>query len=59
MFAAWRAFVCGDRFTLADIHLYVFLAFFEKLGLNYPRELAWVDDHFHRVGRPAERERLD
>jgi len=48
-----RAFVCGDRFTLADIHLYVFLAFFEKLGLTYPRELAWVDDHFRRVGARA------
>ena len=27
-----RTFVCGERFTLADIHLYVFLNFFELLG---------------------------
>lgn len=51
-----RRFVCGERFTLADIHLYVFLNFFEKLGLNYPRELWWVDGHFKRIGaRPSAR----
>ena len=47
---AGRSFVCGDRFTLADIHLYVFLDFFEKLGLHFPRELAWVDDFYRRAG---------
>jgi glutathione S-transferase len=49
-----REYVCGDRFTLADIHLFVFLRFFEKIGLNYPRELRWIDDHFRRIGaRPS------
>jgi glutathione S-transferase len=45
-----RSFVCGDRFTLADIHLYVFLDFFETLGLHFPRELAWVGDFYRRAG---------
>lgn len=49
-----REFVCGDRFTLADVHLFVFLDFFELLGLGYPRECAWVDDFYRRVGaRPS------
>lgn len=49
-----REFVCGERFTLADIHLYVFLDFFESLGLNYQRELSWVDDFYRRLGaRPS------
>ena len=49
-----REFVCGPRFTLADIHFYVFVDFFETLGLNYPRELGWIDSHYKRVGeRPT------
>lgn len=44
-----RRFVCGDRFTLADVHLFVFLDFFEKIALPYPRELAWVHDFYRRV----------
>jgi glutathione S-transferase len=44
-----RAFVCGDRLTLADVHLFVFLDFFEVLGLEYPRECAWVDDFYRRM----------
>jgi glutathione S-transferase len=49
-----REFVCGDRLTLADVHLYVFLDFFEKLELHYPRECAWVDDFYKRMGaRPS------
>lgn len=49
-----REFVCGDRFTLADIHLFVFLDFFEKLRLGYPRTLAWVADFHRRVAaRPS------
>lgn len=48
---AGRTFVCGDRFTLADVHFYVFLDFFEQIALPYPRELAWVDDFYQRVGK--------
>ena len=49
-----RTFVCGDRFTLADIHLYVFLDFFETLDLGFPRTCAWVTDFYARVGsRPS------
>lgn len=49
-----QAFVCGDRFTLADIHLFVFLDFFEQLNLGYPRECRWIDSFFKRVAaRPS------
>lgn len=44
-----REFLCGPRFTLADVHFFVFLDFFEKLGLPYPREATWLDDYFKRV----------
>jgi glutathione S-transferase len=51
---AGREFVCGSRITLADVHLYVFLDFFELLGLNFPRECAWVADFYARMGaRPS------
>lgn len=51
---AGREFVCGNRFTLADIHLWVFLDFFEMLGLSYPRAAGWIDDFYRRVGeRPS------
>ena len=51
---AGREFVCGGRFTLADIHLWVFLDFFETLGLPYPREAGWIDNFYRRVGqRPS------
>lgn len=49
-----RQFVCGDRLTLADIHLFVFLDFFEKVGLPRSRDLAWIDGHYARIGaRPS------
>ena len=49
-----RTFVCGDRFTLADIHLWVFLDFFESLGLSYPRNATWIDAFYRRIGeRPS------
>jgi glutathione S-transferase len=49
-----REFVCGPRITLADVHLFVFLDFFELLGLGFPRELGWVADHYARMkARPS------
>lgn len=51
---AGRPFVCGARLTLADIHLFVFLDFFEVLGLPYPRECVWVDGFYRRMSaRPS------
>lgn len=46
---AGRQFVCGPRLTLADIHLFCFLDFFEKIELGYPRELRWVDAFYRRM----------
>lgn len=49
-----RKFICGDRFTLADIHFWVFLEFFEKLGLPYPSDANWIDGFYQRVSeRPS------
>lgn len=49
-----RQFICGDRFTLADVHFFVFLDFFEVLGLNFPRTCTWLTDYYARVGsRPS------
>lgn len=51
---AGRRFVCGDRFTLADILLFVFLAFGAQVGQPIPDEAAWVKDWFARVqARPS------
>ncbi|WP_439816880.1 glutathione S-transferase family protein [Zavarzinia sp. CC-PAN008] len=51
---AGRTFVCGNRLTLADIHLFVFIDFFEGLGLNFPRALSWVAGHYDRMkARPS------
>lgn len=51
---AGRQFICGDRFSLADVHFYVFLDFFEMLGLNFPRTCTWLTDYYARVGsRPS------
>ena len=44
-----RHFVCGDRFTLADIHLFCFVDFFGKVGFAHPRGLAWIDRHYNDI----------
>ena len=47
-------FVCGDRFSLADILLFTFLAFGAQVGQPLPDEAAWVKAWFARVGaRPS------
>lgn len=49
-----RQFVCGDRFTLADIHLHVFMGFFAQMGIPVPAELSWLHQHFDLVSsRPS------
>lgn len=51
---AGRTFVCGERFSLADVHFFCFLDFFELIDLPYPRELAWLDGYYARVkARPS------
>ena len=44
-----RAFVCGDRFSLADILLFCFLDFGISVGQPIPDEAAWVKGWFERV----------
>jgi glutathione S-transferase len=51
---AGRPFVCGDRFTLADILLYAFRAFGMQIGQPIPPEATWVTAWFDRVkARPS------
>ena len=44
-----RDFVCGDRFSLADILLFCFLDFGASVGQPIPDEAAWVKGWFERV----------
>ncbi len=47
-------FLCGDRFTLADILLYVFLDFGAGVGQPVPEDLPNIQAWFKRVGaRPS------
>jgi glutathione S-transferase len=47
-------FVCGDRFSLADILLFCFLAFGAQVGQPIPDEAGWVKAWFERVkARPS------
>lgn len=49
-----RKFICGDRFSLADILLFAFLAFGAQVGQPIPDEAAWVKAWFERVkARPS------
>jgi glutathione S-transferase len=46
--------ICGDRFTLADIALYVALEFGTTVGQPIDPKLAWVNDWMKRVAaRPS------
>lgn len=44
-----REFVCGNRYTLADIYLYCFLQFGENHGQPIPDEAHWLKDFFQRM----------
>lgn len=49
-----REFVCGDRLTLADILLFVFLEFGKTVGQPFDPALANVSAHFERMkARPS------
>ena len=49
-----RTWVCGDRFTLADILLFAFVDFGATVGQPMPAGTAWLPDWFDRVAaRPA------
>lgn len=49
-----RTFVCGDRFSLADVLLFAFLAFGAQVGQPIPDEATWVKAWFARVqARPS------
>lgn len=51
---AGRQFVCGDRFSLADILLFAFLDFGASVAQPIPDEAAWVNSWFDRVkDRPS------
>ena len=50
-----KEFICGDRFTLADIHLYCFLSFGAKVGQPLNPELTKVGNWFDRI---SERESI-
>lgn len=49
-----KQYLCGDRFTLADIQLYVFADFGNMIGQGVSPDLANLQAWFARVGeRPA------
>lgn len=51
---ASRDYVCGDRFTLADVLLYCFVAFGETIGQPVPDGAKWLPDWLTRVrARPS------
>lgn len=44
-----RTYVCGDRYSLADIYLYCFLQFGENHGQPIPAQCRWLGDFFARM----------
>ena len=51
---AGRTWVCGDRFTLADILLFAFVAFGATVGQPLPDTASWLPGWFDRVkARPS------
>jgi glutathione S-transferase len=51
---AGRQFVCGDRFSLADVLLYCFLTFGAQVAQPMPDEAGWVKAWYDRVkARPS------
>jgi glutathione S-transferase len=51
---AGRTWVCGERYTLADIFLFAFLDFGNKIGQPFDASLAWIPGWFARMSaRPT------
>jgi glutathione S-transferase len=49
-----QIWICGDRFSLADIFLYCFLQFGENHGQPIPAECSWAKGFFARMkARPT------
>ena len=49
-----RSFVCGERFSLADIMLYCFVAFGNTVGQPMPTDAKWLPAWFERImARPS------
>lgn len=46
-----KDFLCGDRFSMADILLYCFLAFGNTVGQPYDQSLSNLHGWFERVGK--------
>lgn len=44
-----RAFICGDRLTMADLMLYVFLDFGTKVGQGFSEDLSAIPAWFARM----------
>ena len=47
---AGREYICGDRFTLADVQLYCFAEFGAMVGQGIPADLPNLQAWFARVG---------
>jgi glutathione S-transferase len=54
---AGRTWICGERFTLADIFLFAFLDFGTKIGQPFDPALGWVPGWFARVAERTGRAR--
>ena len=51
---AGKTFICGERFTLADIQLFCFADFGKMIGQGIPAELPGLQAWFARIaGRPS------
>ena len=49
-----KQFICGERFTLADVLLFCFLAFFQSVGQPIPEDCSNIQAWFERVkARPS------
>jgi glutathione S-transferase len=49
--ARGREWICGDRFTLADVFLFAFLDFGRSVGQSFDPELTWLAGWFERVAK--------
>ena len=49
-----RTWICGERFTLADIFLFAFLEFGTKIGQPFDMSLGWLPGWYERMkARPS------